>query len=77
VDFAWLMPPITLSPDEGNESARIMNDVNTYRDEMVAKFIMGTEPLSNYDAFINTIKGMGLDRAIQLQQDALDRYYAR
>ena len=77
VDFAWLMPPITLSTDEGMENTRIMNDVNTYRDEMVVRFITGFESFSNWDNFINTMHSMGIERAIEIQQGALDRYFAR
>jgi len=77
VDFAWLMPPITLDADEGSEFAQIMSEINTHRDEMVARFISGAESLDNFDAFINTIMGMGAQRAIEIQQAALDRYNAR
>ena len=77
VDFSRAMPPVTLTPEEGSEFARIMNDVETHVDEMVARFILGAEPLANFDSFINTIRSMDIDRAIELQQAALDRYYAR
>jgi len=77
VDFAWLLPPITLSAEEGVENSRIMADVNTHRDEMVARFITGAESFDNFDAFLDTIRTMGIYRAIELQQGALDRFNAR
>ena len=77
VDFAWLMPPITMNVEEGMENTRIMNDVNTHRDEMIARFISGTESFDNWDAFINTLHVMGIERAIEIQQAALDRFFAR
>jgi len=77
VDFAYMLPLITLNPDEGMEFAQIMTDINSHRDEMVARFIIGAEPLENFDAFINTIRNMNIDRAIEIQQAALDRFYAR
>lgn len=71
------MPPITPTPDESREYGRIMNEVITYADEMMIKFILGTEPLSNWDAYVNTIKKMGIDRAIEIQNAALVRFQGR
>ncbi|GAA3410272.1 extracellular solute-binding protein [Paenibacillus hodogayensis] len=76
-DHSKVMPPITLTADESSKTASIMNDVKTYRDEMVNKFIMGSEPLANYDKFVQTIKSMGIDEAIKARQAALDRYNNR
>jgi putative aldouronate transport system substrate-binding protein len=76
-DGAYILPPITMTSDEGAEFARIMSDIDTYRKEMVLNFILGTEPLSNYDNFVNQIKSMNIDRAIELQQAALDRFNQR
>ena len=77
VDYAFMLPPITLTPEEGVENARIMTDVDTHRDEMVARFITGAEPLENFDNFVQTLRNMGIERAIELQQNALDRFNAR
>ena len=76
-DNTSVMPPITFTPEESAEVAKIMSEINTYRDEMTMKIIMGTEPVSKADEFQSTIKGMNLDKAIKLYQTALDRYYAR
>jgi len=76
-DFAWNMPPVTLTADEGSEFARIMSDIDTLRDEMVVRFIIGTEPLDNFDNFIDTVHALNIERAIELQQIALDRFNAR
>jgi putative aldouronate transport system substrate-binding protein len=70
-------PPVTLTLDEAASFARIMIDINTYVDEMKAKFILGTEPLSSLDKFQETVRSMGIDRSIAIRQAALDRYYKR
>jgi len=75
--FKHKLPPVTTTPDESKESASIMNDINTYADEMMVKFILGTEPISNYDTYISTLKKMGIDRAVEIQNAALVRYKAR
>jgi putative aldouronate transport system substrate-binding protein len=75
----YLLPPITASQEESRELANIMNDINTYTDEMMTKFILGTEVLNDasYNNFISTIRRMGIDRAIAIEKAALDRYRAR
>ncbi|HEY8500477.1 MAG TPA: extracellular solute-binding protein, partial [Clostridia bacterium] len=70
-------PPATTTPEESQELAKIESDLNTYVDEMKLKFIIGTEPLSSFDTFIEEIKAMNVDRAIELRQAAVDRYNKR
>lgn len=68
---------VTLTNDEGTEYSQIMGDINTFVSEMNIKFILGQEPISKYDDFVNKIKSMNIDRAIKLKQVALDRYNNR
>jgi len=77
MDPIYNMPPITLKAEEGTEFSTIMSEVKTYVDEMTTKFIIGEVPLENYPQFVENIKKMGIDRAIDLQQQALDRYNNR
>jgi putative aldouronate transport system substrate-binding protein len=70
-------PPVTLTTREASDYARIMIDINTYVDEMKAKFVLGTEPLANLDKFQATIRSMGINVALAVRQAALDRYYKR
>jgi len=76
-DHSKIMPPITLTAEESSKSASIMNDIKTYRDEMFNKFIMGAEPIENFDKFVNVIKEMGIEEAISARQAALDRFNNR
>jgi putative aldouronate transport system substrate-binding protein len=72
-----ILPPITLSPDESASYGNFMSDIKTYVDEMTIKFIIGTEPLAQYDTFVRNIKNMNIDRAVEIYQLAVDRYKAR
>jgi len=72
-----LMPVISPNEEESARYASIMNDVKTYYDEMLNKFIMGVEPIDQFEAFVETIKGMGIEEAVAIQQAALDRYNSR
>ncbi|MGG4032366.1 extracellular solute-binding protein [Paenibacillus cisolokensis] len=69
-----LMPVVTPTAEESSRYASIMNEVQTYYDEMVNKFIMGVESLDQFDRFVETLKGMGVEEAVRIQQAALDRF---
>jgi putative aldouronate transport system substrate-binding protein len=56
---SYLYAPVT--SDEQNTLSKIGADFITYRDEMIAKFITGEEPLSNYSAFQEQIKALGIE----------------
>ncbi len=71
------MPKVTPTPDESEEIASIMNEITTYRDEMQVKYIIGVESLDSYDTYVENIKNMGIERALEIYQSALERYNNR
>ena len=45
---------------------------------MTIKYITGLESLDTFETeYLETLKSMGVDRAIELQQEALDDFNAR
>jgi putative aldouronate transport system substrate-binding protein len=54
-----------------------MNDINTLVDEMSLKIVLGTDPIEAFDKYVEKMKSLNLDRAIEIQQAALDRYNSR
>ncbi|SHF57521.1 putative aldouronate transport system substrate-binding protein [Caldanaerobius fijiensis DSM 17918] len=78
-DPSLTLPLITPTEEESQRLASIMNQVNTYQQEMMGKFIMGKEPIndSTWNKYVNTIKGMGIDEAIKIENAALQRYNNR
>ena len=73
-----LLPPTLISPDSADEYTQIMNSIETYQSEMLLKFIMGTENIEEkWDEYVAAIDGMGLARAIEIQQAAYNNYKAR
>lgn len=54
------------------EFTRVSVDVNTYRDEMVQKFIMGQTPLADFDKYVDQMNKLGAKRLIQIQQTQYD-----
>jgi putative aldouronate transport system substrate-binding protein len=71
------IPPTTMTASENELFSKIMNDVNTYTNEMMIKFIMGAEPIDNFDKYVKTIKAFGIDTAIGFQERALERFNKR
>lgn len=69
-----IMPTVSLTEEESMEYTQIMTEINTYQNEMYLKFIMGAEPISNFDNYMNTLKEMGMERAIEIKQNAYDRF---
>lgn len=72
-----MLPSITATPDEAQELAEIMSEVETYREEMFVRFITGQEPLSNFDEFQARLEQMGIERAVEIKQAGLERFDAR
>ena len=75
--LARQLPGVTPEADELTEYAGIMNEVQKYRDQMVIKFITGIESLEKFDEYIETMNKYGLERAMEIQTEALKRYNER
>jgi putative aldouronate transport system substrate-binding protein len=71
------LPDVTVSSDESAEYSSIYSDISTLIQEASAAFIAGQRPISEFDAFVEQIKSMNIDRCIEIQQAALDRYNNR
>nr|WP_238362407.1 extracellular solute-binding protein [Actinopolymorpha pittospori] len=72
-------PTILATPEETKELTGILPDLETYRDESILKFILGQQPLDdgNWQEYVSTINGMGLDRVVEIQQQQYDRFTGR
>ena len=77
-DFTFRYPPtVTLTEDEAQEYAEIMSDIETFRDEKIVRFIIGSEDLEGFEDFVSTIEKMNIERAIEIKQEAYDRLQER
>lgn len=77
-DNAYRIPSsVTLTEDERDEYNGVMTDVNTYVEETGLQFMTGKRSFDTYDDFIEQVRGMRVQDAIDVYQDALDRYNAR
>lgn len=73
----YLIPPVSPTQEEGTQFAKVMTDVNSYVDEFSLKVIMGTESIDNFNKYIEQLKKLGMDKAIEIKQSAFNRYENR
>ncbi len=73
----WVMPPVTLTSEEANEYATIYGDIETLMQEFTTQVITGQKSIDEWDSYVEQVKGMNIDRCIELQQAALERFNAR
>jgi putative aldouronate transport system substrate-binding protein len=66
-------PPLLATKEEQDQLTVLNNDINTYRGEMITKFIIGQEPIENFDKFVDTLKGMNLDKLLEIKQTQYER----
>lgn len=78
-DDDWMMPAaLSLTASEASEQSSIIADVETFAKEYTAQFISGVRDIdAEWDSYISTMKGMGVERAIEIEQGAYDRYLQR
>lgn len=68
---------VTLNSEEKEVYGDLYSEISSYVDEMTVRFIMGLEPLENYDTYVQQLHTLGVDEAIGAYQSAYDRYMAR
>lgn len=68
------MPKLIPTKEQSDIIDQYSPDIDTYVDEMVVKFITGTESLSNFDKFTAKLKTMGIDKVIRAKQEMVDGY---
>lgn len=75
-DDSHMIPGMSLTSEEKTEYANIMTEIDSYVGEVTAGFICGQKDMAEVDAMPEKLKSMGIDRALEIQQTALDRYNA-
>jgi putative aldouronate transport system substrate-binding protein len=68
---------LSVSAEDSAEFSQLLNDIQTFVQEVVPLFIKGDKPLSEFEAFVEQVRNMGIDRCIEIKQVALDRFNAR
>jgi putative aldouronate transport system substrate-binding protein len=76
-DTSLLIPTISPTVAESSILAKAMNDVNTYANEIFVKYVMGQEPAGSFPTYVANFKKLGIEKAIEIMQNAYDRYMKR
>lgn len=67
-------PLLYLTNEETEQVRDIKTDLETYVEQMEAKFITGVEPIENWDKYVKTIESMGVKKYVKTYQSAYDRW---
>lgn len=71
------LPNITVSQADDETRRTVMADVDTYVSEELTKFIIGKEPISNWDSYVSKVKAMGIEKVIKIDQDGYNKWLKR
>ncbi len=71
------LPPFSYTSDESKTYSDVMVEIDKYISQMRAEFIFGTTDISEYGTFVNKIKSLNIDKALEINNAALKRYNAR
>ena len=63
-----------MNNDQKESYNTVAADIATYISENVLQFIYGQKDMAEWDSFIDTVKSMGIDTAIEAKQAAYDDY---
>ncbi len=72
----YKLPRITINSESTGEYSNITSEIQTYRDEMIIKFIRGEESLDNFEQYLQALDSMGIERLKEIIQVEVDNYYA-
>jgi putative aldouronate transport system substrate-binding protein len=77
ISIEHLLPPIRRTATEDEEFTTIWTDMRKMQEESILQFLLGNMSLDKYDTYVAQVKEMKIDRAIEIQQAAYDRYMAK
>ena len=69
-----IWPAFTFTAEENRTLNAAGSDVAQYVEEMRDKFISGDESLEKWDDYLTELDKMGVDKVIEIYQDAYERY---
>lgn len=70
---------ITMTAEETEEFTAAYSDIKTFVAENTLNFILGGQPLDDehWDAYVSSVKEMGIDHCIEIKQQSVTRYLER
>ncbi len=74
---AYAYPTVNYTGDEQEILSAYWTDIDDYCREMIIKFVIGSEPMSNWDSFVSLLDGYHIDDVLKVRQAAYDRYSSK
>ncbi|MBQ8232912.1 MAG: extracellular solute-binding protein [Lachnospiraceae bacterium] len=74
----YMVPTLSIAEEDQAEYSKLWADINTFVSEMMIQYITGTADLAKFETeYLDQLEAMGIDRVIELRQEALDAFNAR
>lgn len=70
------LPPLYFTPDEQRELSALLLELERFTQSAEAGFITGQRPLDTWEAYLETLRRIGLERVLALYTAAYERYLA-
>lgn len=65
---------VSMTSEEKNDESYYATDIMTYANQMVSQFVIGAADIdSQWDEYVKSLKDMGIETCIELEQQAYDR----
>lgn len=71
--YDYKIPHLLMTTEENAECSEIMTEIETYVNEYFNKTIIGKSSIDEFDSFVEKLKSMGIERALEIRQAAYDR----
>lgn len=71
------LPNFIMNTEASTARAKLQNDISTYVDEMTIKFITGATPLSEFDTYMETLRSLKIEEALQITNDEYQIYLSK
>lgn len=70
------IPPLSFKEEELLEVEDLRVAINNYVEESIAQFVLGARDIEKeWDSYLNELKAIGLERYLEIHQDAYNRKY--
>ena len=73
-DTSRTVPSLKFTDEELDTAITTFNEINSYNNEMINKFITGRESFDNYESYQQTLRSMGIEDVVRVRQTAYERY---
>lgn len=74
----YQVPNLSVAEDDVSEYNKLWADINTYISEKFVQYVTGQASLDGFETeYLSQLEKMGIDRVIELQQEALDAFNAK